>query len=228
MAKCQCVAFHGWGFDRHIWQPWSVYLSEFGSFQKYDRGYFNNPKAVQIEKDSPLVLITHSYGLHWLDESMLEQADLLIVTCGFLYFHPYAAQYKRRSRQIVQEMINQLEVYPQRVLRKFYENSFAPQESPKIDFSDIDHQLLIDDLKQLQEAEIEVQKLKKVAKVCILHGSNDHVVTNKKGRQIYNQLQEHSQYFEIKNAGHALPKTHYRQCLEFITPEIERLVMPTI
>lgn len=225
MANCQFIAFHGWAFDRTFWESWDTHLSEFGDFRAYDRGYFGNPQ--NIEEQNPAdktVLIAHSFGLHMIDDELFEQADLLVICGGFLYFHPYAAQYKRRSRLILQEMINDLEVKPEEVLGKFYENCFAPQDTPKISFEGLNHQLLLDDLRRLQNADLDQQKLKHTDRVCILHGSDDHIVPNKKGRQIYTQLQRKAQYFEIKGAGHALPNTHYRQCLEFVQPEIAELV----
>lgn len=224
MVDCQFVAFHGWGFDKRFWQFWSEELSKYGIFQPYDRGYFGNAQPIELRDNSdPLILITHSFGLHWIEESLLEQSDMLVIAGGFLSFHPYAAQFKRRSRLVLQEMINELEVNPEKVLHNFYENCFAPEDPPDTDFSAINHQLLLDDLKKLHDAELNTEMLKKVGKVCILHGSKDRIVSNKKGRQIYNQLQEQSQYFEIKNAGHALPYTHTRQCLEFVIPEIDQL-----
>lgn len=223
MADCQFVAFHGWAFDRKFWKPWSRKLSEYGTFQASDRGYFGDPHKVSLDNEGgPVILITHSLGLHFIDKPMFEQADLLIITGGFLYFHPYAAQYKRRSRLVVQEMMNELEVNPEKVLHRFYQNSYAPEPIPNIAFTDIHIELLLNDLRLLQESEMDVEWLKKANKVCILHGSDDQIVPYKKGRQIYNQLQEYSQYFEIKNAGHALPYTHTRQCLEFVIPEIEQ------
>lgn len=224
MCDCRFIAFHGWGFDDQFWHPWADFLSDYGTFQTYDRGYFNDPKEVEmLAGPVSTVLITHSFGLHWIEEALLNQADLLVITDGFLYFHPYAAQYRRRSRLILQEMINALEDNPEKVLSDFYEKCFKPQDPPEYNLDDINHQLLLDDLRKLQNSEIDALELKKAEKICILHGSKDHVVPNKKGRQIYTQLQAKAQYFEIKGAGHALPFTHYKQCLEFVAPEIEQL-----
>jgi len=225
MADCQFIAFHVWAFDRHFWDDWAAELSSYGNVQSFDRGYFGDPNKIEVDNpDDSLILFAHSFGLHLIEEQLFEQADLLIITSGFLYFHPYAAQYKRRSRLIMQEMMKELETNPKEVLHRFYENSFAPDEVPPTDFNDLDHQLLLEDLQRLQDSEMDTELLKKADKVCILHGSKDQIVTYKKGRQIYNQLQQKSQYFEIKNAGHALPKTHHRQCLEFIMPEVEQLM----
>lgn len=224
MTDCRFVAFHGWGFDASYWQPWKDFLSDYGIFQTYDRGYFNDPQEVEtLAGPVPTVLIAHSFGLHWIEEALLAQADLLLIVSGFLHFHPYAAQYKRRSRLVLQEMINTMEVNPEKVLTNFYGNAYAPQEAPEKEIGEINHQLLLDSLRRLQDAEMDTQLLKKADKICILHGSEDHIVPHKKGRQIFTQLQGQAQYFEIKGAGHALPYTHYKQCLEFVTPEITEL-----
>lgn len=228
MIDCRFVAFHGWGFDDRFWKPWADRLSEFGEFEAYDRGYFNDPREVEsLGGPVSTVLICHSFGLHLVDESLLKSADLLIVLSGFLYFHPYAAQYKRRSRLILQEMINELEVHPEKVLNDFYENCYAPQSPPDIDLENINHDLMLEDLKRLLDSELQVDLLRNAGKICILHGADDHVVSKKKGRQIYTQLQNKAQYFEIKDAGHALPFTDYQRCLEFVIPEIEQLMEAT-
>jgi fermentation-respiration switch protein FrsA (DUF1100 family) len=120
-------------------------------------------------------------------------------------------------------MINNFEVKPEKVLNKFYQNCYAPQPFPGREIEKINHQLLLEDLRELQNSEIDSQQLKKVGKICILHGADDHIVPKKKGREIYTQLNENLRYFEIKEAGHALPYTHHQQCLDFIIPEIEQL-----
>lgn len=224
MADCQFIAFHGWGFHSGYWQPWEDHLSQYGTFQAYDRGYFSSPQKIEMREPMVSVCITHSFGLHWIPETMLDRTDLLVITSGFLCFHPYVAQYKRRSRMIVQEMINALEVNPEKVLREFHGNCFAPWKAPSLDFENLNHQLLLDDLRILQDSELDSKKLKGVGKICILHGTNDKIVPNKKGRQLYTQFQDRAQYFEIKDAGHALPFTHYEQGLDFITPEVVQLV----
>lgn len=223
MADCQCIAFHGWGFSGKDWQAWKDDLSNYGTFQVYDRGYFGNPIEVQLGQKDITVLISHSFGLHLIEDSFLAQANLLVITGGFLHFHPHAAQYKRRSRLILQEMINNLEVKPEEVLYEFYENCYAPQQVPDRDIEGLNHKLLLNDLRKLHDSHLEAQMLKKVDKICILHGSDDHIVPRRKGREIYSQLHDKAQYFEIKGAGHALPYTHHKQCLEFLIPEIETL-----
>lgn len=219
-ANLQIRAFHGWAFSGADWEPWLERLSDFGDFQSYDRGYFNQPRKIEISDSDNVILIAHSFGLHFIEEELFERANLLIITGGFLHFHPYAAQYKRRSRLVLREMINNMEVKPEEVLTKFYQNCYAPQEFNGKEIKEINHQLMLDDLQELQTSQINVGLLKKVDKICILHGSEDHIVPKKKGREIYTQLSEKARYFEIRKTGHALPFTHHQQCLDFILPEI--------
>lgn len=220
-ADYQVIAFHGWAFSGADWKSWTNRISNLGNFQLYDRGYFNHPREIEVPKsDDKTILIAHSFGLHFIEEELFEQADLLVITGGFLHFHPYAAQYRRRSRLVLREMINNMEVKPEEVLEKFYQNCYAPQDFNGREIKDINHQLMLDDLQDLQTSQVSVELMKKAGKICILHGSEDRIVPKKKGREIYTQLSEKARYFEINNAGHALPFTHYQHCLDFIIPEI--------
>lgn len=224
MVNCDIIAFHGWGFNRDIWKSWGEKLLSLGTFRTYDRGHFNNPEKITSSDANHTVLIAHSFGLHWIDEVLFEQTDLLVIIGGFMHFHPFAAQYKRRSRTILQQMINECQVHPEKVLRNFYSNCYAPQEFSRKKIENLNFQLLLDDLKHLNQSKIEAEKLKRADKISIIHGSDDHIVPKAKGREIFNRLPEKSKYFEIKHAGHALPDTHRDQCLGFIKPEIENVL----
>lgn len=224
MTDGNIIAFHGWGFGPRYWKPWEAALSRFGTFQTYNRGYFgaSGDNILLPDVDQQTVLLAHSLGLHWIDEALLERTDLLVVLGGFLQFHPVAAQYQKRSRTILEQMINQFEVYPEKVLRNFYADCYAPQEAENEEIGELDHQLLLDDLHWLGQAVIEPAKLQGVNRICVIHGADDHIVPKRKGREIFNQLPTISRYFEIVKAGHAIPVTHAEQCLEFINPEIEQ------
>ncbi|MCW9707208.1 alpha/beta fold hydrolase [Fodinibius salsisoli] len=225
MTDCDIIAFHGWGFGPRCWKSWEKGLSNFGTFQSYNRGYFgsSNGEIPLPSTDRKTVLIAHSFGLHWIDETLLERANLLVILGGFLQFHPVAAQYKRRSRTILKQMRKQFEAYPEKVLSNFYADCYAPQEVENDEIGELNHQLLSEDLEWLDESFVAAKQLKNVNKICIIHGSDDHIVPKSKGRELFNQLPQNARYFEIKKAGHAIPITHHTQCLEFIYPEIELL-----
>lgn len=222
MADCRFFTYHGWGFDSNFWNLWADFLSNYGSVDNYDRGYFNNPTEIEVQgRTGPTVIITHSFGLHFVDEGLLDQAELLIITGGFVHFHPYAPKYRKRSRLILKQMINEFKIKPEKVLRRFYRNCFAPAGVPFDNLGDFNHQLLLDDLERLHQSRLDIKRLKKADKICILHGSRDEIVPKAKGRDLYSQLSEKAKYFEMKDAGHALPYTQSGQCLEFMEPYLE-------
>lgn len=225
MAECRFLAYHGWGFDSTCWQPWQKSLMEYGEFDLYDRGYFGNPLKPGIKKNERnLIVFTHSFGLHWCREEIIRNADMLVIFGGFLKFHPQAAQFKRRSRLILQQMINDFEVHPEKVLKNFYRNCYAPKEHPELEIEDLNHDLMLEDLNRLHDSELDIDLLRQSGKLCILHGADDYIVPKTKGREIYNHLQHMSQYFEIKMGGHALPFSHREQLFEFLKPHLEQFL----
>lgn len=226
MADYRFITYHGWGFNSKCWQPWENRLSDYGKFESYDRGYFGNPAEISVASDERLVVLTHSFGLHWCADRIFEQAELLIIFGGFLRFHPHAAQFKRRSRLVLQQMINEFEVQPENVLQNFYQNCYAPCETPDLEIVDLDHELMLKDLRTLHESQLSVEKLKQADKLCILHGADDYIVPKTKGREIYDHVQSKAQYFEIRMAGHALPFSHERQAYEFLAPSLKQFGIP--
>ncbi|MCJ2185034.1 alpha/beta hydrolase, partial [Novosphingobium sp. 1949] len=50
---------HGWGFDRHFWEPLCAHLSGYERVVE-DRGYFGAPLSPAIE--GPYLAVTHSFG----------------------------------------------------------------------------------------------------------------------------------------------------------------------
>lgn len=168
------------------------------------------------------MLLTHSYGLHWCPEEQLKQTDLLIIVGGFLYFHPQTMRFRRRSRLMINRMLEQMHSDPEKVLHKFRENCFLPEPVPKDEAWDqINLMQLIRDLGHLNQVQMSEQILQKIPKICILHGSKDRIVSKKKGREIYAKLYTRARYFEIKDSGHAVPFTQPERCWSFIEPELK-------
>lgn len=223
MAECRFITYHGWGFDSRCWQPWQRLLNRFGAFESYDRGYFQDSTEPHfIDNEEVLIVFTHSFGLHWCREEIIRNADMLVIFGGFLQFHPQAAQFKRRSRLILQQMINEFEVQPEKVLKNFYRNCYAPKDAPERVIEGFNHERMLDDLKLLHNSVLDISQFKRTSKICIFHGADDYIVPKTKGREIYNRLQNRSQYFEIKMGGHALPFSHCEQSFEFLKPQLQQ------
>src|SRR5690625_8030952 len=119
----QLLTFHGWGFSSDIWQSWQSYLDPSLRVRHADRGYFGGGYMPQFEEDeSHKVILTHSFGLHWCPQSLIEQADHLVISSGFLSFHPDRELAGRRSRLLLQQMMSRFVEKPAEVLDQFYHN----------------------------------------------------------------------------------------------------------
>lgn len=226
MPEAEVIAYHGWGFDSFCWNQWQEMFGDGIAFKSYERGYFGKAERAPVfmEKKVQKIVMAHSFGLHFCPEIHFSKADLVIIFGGFIQFHPVAAQYRRRSRLVLNQMVNNMKEKPEKVLDEFYKNSFSPQEAPKFSKKDLQKEKLLKDLQLMDTHKIEAGMLKKADKLCILHGSRDAIIHRRKGRELYESFSKKSQYFEIKNAGHALPFTHGKQCWQFIEPELTELI----
>lgn len=226
MQETEILAFHGWGFDASCWDGWKQEFGDGTSFDTFERGYFGNAKRIPIfsARSNNKIIMTHSFGLHLCPDNLFKEADLLIIFNGFIEFHPVAAQFKRRSKLVIKQMINALKGHPEEVLKDFYENTYKPRSPENLPESDPDKELLVKDLKILNTHTLEVSLLKSIHKICILHAFEDAIVHRRKGRSLYDCVNKKAKYFEIKKAGHALPFTHKDQCLKFIEPELNDLI----
>jgi pimeloyl-[acyl-carrier protein] methyl ester esterase len=191
-------------------------------FDRADRGYSGTSQSFQFDKsDRKNVMITHSFGLHWCPEEQLRSADLLVVIGGFLQFHPQTAQFRRRSRRMLTRMIEEMHSDPEKVMYRFLENCYLPEPvEEREEWKQVNLMQLIEDLNRLNRAELQGELLKKIPKLCILHGSKDRIVSKSKAREIYNRVYSSSRYMEIKEAGHAVPFTQPERCWSFIEPEL--------
>lgn len=222
--KGEVIACHGWGFDASCWNGWKRYVEPDFDFRTFERGYFSaDARSPEFSTDPGLkIVLAHSFGLHLCKKTNISDADLLIIFGGFIHFHPSAAQFKRRSKMILDQMISRFVNQPTQVLEKFYQNVFYPQNPWNVPDKEQNEELLLSDLKTLNNAVLNIETLKKVPKISILHGFDDGIVPRRKGRQLYNELRLQSKYFEIKKAGHALPFTHSDRCWSFVEPEIRQ------
>jgi pimeloyl-[acyl-carrier protein] methyl ester esterase len=202
----EITAYHGWGFDRTCWQGWADRFELEGiKFRSIDRGYFG--AAIGYENPSTIIFV-HSYGLHLCPIAELQQAKLLVIFSGFQTFHPLKEAARRRSQQILQQMLMQLENSPKLVLDNFWRK--CGTLPPPI--AHLNLELLANDLQDLGNCAIDLALLATLPQILIFHGSGDRIVPVQKGQEVANKLSGNSQYFEIANAGHALPFTDLEQC----------------
>ena len=217
MPEIEVIAYHGWGFDAACWQSIQALIPEFVSWNNFDRGYFGESSMPEFSTDAKTkIVFTHSLGLHFCKDEVMLQADKIVIISGFLHFHPKAAQFRRRSKQVVDEMIKQFDTQPYKVLKAFYRNVFHPQKEFSWPDEEFNQSLLVDDLELLNNKERSFPEVKDDTDIIILHGADDAIVSKHKGRGLYEKFNGSAQYFEIKKSGHALPMIHGRKCWNLI------------
>ena len=230
----ELLTFHGWGFSSDIWQSWESYLPPDLRVQHAERGYFGEGGVPQFEEEgSHKVILTHSFGLHWCPRPLIEQADHLVIISGFLSFHPERELAERRSRLLFQQMMSRFVEKPHEVLAQFYRNTYSPSESPAAPYGEINgesageirggisHDRLLEDLGQLGTVRMGPEELHRIPALTLIHGEEDAIVSNRKGRGIYRLLNRRSRYLEVKHAGHAVPFTHPEICCKFLNPVLQ-------
>ena len=78
------LMLHGWGYDRHFWQPLREKLKDWHSVV-WDLGFFGE-KSMPSLPDGDIVAIGHSYGLIWLLQHRPIKWRKLIGINGFTRF----------------------------------------------------------------------------------------------------------------------------------------------
>ncbi|MEX0993989.1 MAG: alpha/beta hydrolase [Balneolaceae bacterium] len=223
VLKTEIIAFHGWGLSDKFWNPWKKFIPSTISFKCANRGYFKQALSKKFqEKNSQKIVLIHSFGLHWCPVNLLRDADHLIIISGFLDFHPEEEGERRRSKLILQQMMGRFIEKPEDTLMKFYDNMYFPETCPWDPPTDLNHERLLEDLNRINDHRISLQLLQNIPSILLLHGEMDTIVSNNHARKLYHYLRFQSQYFEIKQGGHALPNTHPRQCFQLILPKLQK------
>lgn len=213
VIHAEVIAYHGWGFAASYWQGWESRLRQQGyRLQRFDRGYFG--EAVQprfAASDLTKVIFVHSYGLHLCPVEQLQQANVLVIFSSFCEFHPDRPSLRKRSQQVLQQMMYQFEQNSEFVLTNFQTKCYHPEPWNGTIPESLNCNLLLQDLTALNRATIDLALLQPLPQIVILHGLQDRIVSSSKGQELAQQLPQ-SHYCEIESAGHALPFTHLDAC----------------
>lgn len=211
------VLIHGWGFDASVWNSWNSHLSPVSNIYTPDRGYFQSVPNIKPVLKNPhhTVVVTHSVGLHFIPPAWWDRIKNLVVISGFLSFHPVDSVGERRSRKILDRMIDQMKTEPDLVLGRFYRNCYKPYTAEFDQPGPVHTLQLMNDLQLLNDHELESEYLKQPRKLLILHGANDRIVDSRKSEDLHNRLPGSVLHIHRKQ-GHALPFMQPDWCIEQI------------
>jgi pimeloyl-[acyl-carrier protein] methyl ester esterase len=197
--------YHGWGFNADLWKNW-VRMASFSRYHLYDRGYTGNPHGSQnFRSDSEIrILVSHSFGLHFIPEDVIRQAGLVVIIGGFEQFHAEGA---RTSRKRLARMIHRFSEMPLSVMTDFYTNCMYPEKKIVGRPGLLKLDLLEDDLRLLNESRLLTLDALRDKPVLLFHGREDIIVPSVQSVALHSLLPG-SRLIEIARAGHMIPLTH--------------------
>ena len=223
LANTELYLLHGWGYDSSVWTPWLSAIKADVTPYIYDRGYFKTNKqnfSFNISGSFKIV-IAHSLGLHYLSASDFNQIHMLVLIGSFQNFHECSANYKLSKKQIA-IMQKQLLTEPKQLLQDFYSN--CDMKHSALNHPLMSTQLLSDDLWLLDNVQINIDLLKPIKQVLLLHGSNDTIVDIEHSKLLNKQL-PNSKMFIHRKAGHALPFSNRLWCLNTIQSQLDTKIL---
>lgn len=205
---------HGWGFDWRCWDEWKRFINPDISLHFFNRGYFNQTKNdfdLSLS-DTFKIVIAHSFGLHYLPSLVFENIDILVLISSFVQFHQYATNLKISQKQIAL-MKKRILTDPQGLLKDFH--SRCGLNDYTISNKNFNTQLLYDDLDMLDNNIIEIDELKTVRQMVLLHDTHDQIVSYAHSEMLNKKLTE-SKLFLHSGNGHALPLLSPLWCIQSV------------
>jgi len=206
-----------------------------------ERGYFGDRSVPSLatylpdSKREPLLVICHSLGLHLVSHSMLQQCEGLVIIGSFQKFHGGTDREQKLSRTKIRRMLSRLPTDPVSVLRDFHANCgfelipgsagvppasdpssarFQRESDPNIDYyAPINTDLLLSDLEILDQCDLDVQLLRQIPKVQILHGTQDMIVPLARALDLQLSL-PNSSLAVLESAQHSLPTVYMDWCVD--------------
>ena len=172
------------------------------------------------------VVVAHSFGLFLLPVEYLS-CDLLVLLSSFVRFHPGEPRAERLSRKVVKRMRRRLESAPDEVVAEFHGRCLAGKGGAGdsggvgalVAQSDPVHvvrdNLLAEDLRRLDEAVFETERLRSAARALVIHGSQDEIVGIEKSLELAEVIPGAVSHV-LPDQPHALPLTARQQCIELI------------
>ncbi|OGG93645.1 MAG: hypothetical protein A2527_11015 [Candidatus Lambdaproteobacteria bacterium RIFOXYD2_FULL_50_16] len=195
----EAVFFHGWALDRHFFDPLASALGFKAHF--FDRGYFGPPQRPN-KPVGPFILVTHSFGLHWVPLTWVKEAQALVIINGFIQFHPQG-DLAAISKRGFKNLRLGLSLDPDQTLKRFYQKVTSPGEAPWPFKSITDLDLAEKDLDLLGSSQFELDPLRVLKKLLLFSALADQIVLPEKADQLAEELPQ-AKRFVYPEAGHDL------------------------
>lgn len=135
-----------------------------------------------------------------------------------MHFHPTEGPLRWRAERILKRMCDRFEKSPSEVLLDFHASSGSPVElveSIRLFAAEAQVNLLLSDLKQLNQSNINVVEIAQCPNIAIFHGTENSIVSIEQAMYLH-KLVPQSQLFIEPGGTHALPFTHIEQCFEVV------------
>jgi len=167
--QVEIIAFHGWAHDVHCWDSLKLYFPDEIRLTTWDRGYFGLPNEIVgfQATTSPKILIAHSFGLHFIPEELIQQADGIVFCSTFVSFG---------KEKILKRMHDSMKTNMGYVLSQFHANCAYPLQSDWRMPRNFSGKLLLDDLEQLSTSIFDPEKIKTDLPLLMLSGDSDRIV----------------------------------------------------
>jgi len=212
----EVLAYHGWGYDDAFWFPLKKLLPEHVTLKAARRGYYGNPKQTYFENEQSLkVIFAHSYGLHWVHNETLKQADVLFMFASFHKFLPDDPEQKKYVMKVLDAMINKIEHQPYTLLEEFWKKS---QQSEFVEIERVirDINMLKEDLKHLFNTAISIPDITN-KQIVMLEASEDEIFVNSHMKEFTEHHKTRMKYKMMDGLGHAFPFTNPEETYSIIT-----------
>lgn len=210
---------HGWGFSSSCWDGWINFVPS--PVHLGNRGYWGTKILYDTADIQPgFILVCHSLGIHLVPQALICQAKLVVVIGGFAHFHGETAADGRFTRRHVQRMLSRLKIEPEQLIRDFHRDCDYP-ESPS-GSKTINTSLLAQDLQILNESRLTRSSCQQWPPTLIIHGQNDRIVIPQRGVELA-ALTKTGRVKIIDGAGHGLPFSHPRLCLNLILDFLQHI-----
>ena len=224
------IIFPGWAVPVNLYLDYSPDdILDFGFFTCEERDCATNATEVdpselndlflqQAVGDEPVIVIAHSLGslLALRSSQIFDNVKAAIIIGGFAKFTKSEPDYPDgKPESGISMMQNMMKLSPKMVLDKFYHAMSEPSGYAVLPKGKVDVARLKAGLQYLTKTDLR-ENLKDVnIPVLILHGDSDQIVSVKLAEFLAENI-PNAKLQVIENAGHSVPFTHKKECIQLI------------